>query len=56
MTVPARTAVVVVGVVVAVWVAGIVVAAGGNGLRVEVRPQIVAGEPKVGVCVAEQCG
>lgn len=42
-------------VVMAVSVATIMVVAGGNGLRVEVRTQIVSGEPKVGVCVAEQC-
>ena len=36
--------------------ATILVVAGGNWLRVEVRTKVVAGEPKSGVCVPEHCG
>ncbi|CAN5458197.1 hypothetical protein BH11PLA2_BH11PLA2_29020 [soil metagenome] len=43
-------------VVVAAMMAAILILAGGDGLRVEVRTQVMSWEPLFGVCVAEECG
>ena len=52
---PVRDIVVVTAV--AVMVRGaVILIAGGNGLRVEVRTKVVSRKPKSGVGVAEQCG